>query len=143
MITAASALDVLYGLFEAEEASLFRFMRQGNPYLTRATVETRHRVEAMADTSLRHAAQLARLIESLGGTIRLSPVHPENQYLAFLSLQFLIPKLIQAKRQTIERYQNALQAMRGADPQILNLLNTHLAQHREDLTELEAARPHQ
>ena len=139
MITAASALDVLYGLFEAEEASLFRFMREGNPYLTRATVETRHRVEAMADISLHNAAQLARLIESLGGTIRLSPVHPENQYLAFLSLQFLIPKLIQAKRQTIERYQNALQAMRGADPQILNLLNAHLAQHREDLTGLQAA----
>jgi hypothetical protein len=97
----------------------------------------------MADTSLRHAAQLARLIESLGGTIRLAAVHPENQYLAFLSLQFLIPKLIQAKRQTIERYQNALQAMRGADTHILNLLNAHLVQDRDDLTALKATKPHE
>ena len=138
MITPASVLDVLYGLFEAEEASIFRFMRQGEPYLTRATVETRHRIEAMADTSLRHAAELARLIESLGGTIRLSAVHPENQYLAFLSLNFLIPKLAQAKRQSIQRYQNALSATRGADAQIIDLLKSHLAQHQADLAALES-----
>ena len=45
MVTTASVLDVLYGLLEAEEGSVFRFMRQGNPYLTRATVEMRGRVE--------------------------------------------------------------------------------------------------
>jgi hypothetical protein len=141
MITPASVLDILYGLFEAEEASIFRFMREGNPFLTRATVETRRRVEAMAETSLRQAAQLARLIESLGGVVRLCAVHPENQYLAFLSLNFLIPKLADAKRQTIERYENATGAMRGADPQIVDLLQTHLAQHRADLAALGSAKP--
>jgi bacterioferritin (cytochrome b1) len=141
MITPASVLDILYGLFESEEASIFRFMRQGEPYLTRATVETRHRIEAMADTSLQHAAQLANLIELLGGTIRLSAVHPENQFLAFLSLNFLIPKLAQAKRQSIERYENALNAARGADTQIVDLLKSHLARHRADLAALESAKP--
>jgi hypothetical protein len=116
-------------------------MRQGEPYLTRATVETRHRIQAMADTSLQHAAQLANLIESLGGTIRLSAVHPENQFLAFLSLNFLIPKLAQAKRQSIERYENALNAARGADTQIVDLLKSHLARHRADLAALESTKP--
>ena len=141
MITPASVLDVLYGLFEAEEASIFRFMRQGEPYLTRATVETRQRIEAMADTSLQHAAELARLIESLGGTIRLSAVHPENQYLAFLSLNFLIPKLAQAKQKSIQRYESVLKATRGADAQVIDLLKSHLAQHQEDLAALESAKP--
>src|SRR5437867_3818747 len=114
MVTAASVLDVLYGLLEAEEGSVFRFMREGTPYLTRATVETRRQVEQMAQTSVRNGAELARLIEALGGSVRLSRVHPENQYLAFLSLKFLLPKLAEAKRRMIERYENGLRALKGS-----------------------------
>src|SRR5690349_5999996 len=104
MASTAAILDVLSGLLDAEQGSVFRFMRAGTPYLTRATVETRERVEAMADASLRQAAELAATIDGLGGTFRPEGVHPENQYLAYLSLKFLLPKLANAKRQTIERY---------------------------------------
>src|SRR5437763_13238705 len=110
MPTPVLILDALQSLLDAEEASIFRFMRRGTPYLTRADAETRREVEAMAEASDRHAAELAELITRLGGTIRPAPVQSENQYLAYLSLQFLLPKLAEAKRRMIERYENALRA---------------------------------
>src|SRR5258705_11127456 len=102
----ALVLDTLQSLLDAEQASIFRFMREGTPYLTRATFDTRRQIEQMAATSDRHAAALAELITSLGGQLRPETVHPANQYLSFLTLQVLFPKLAQAKRNTIEPYQN-------------------------------------
>jgi hypothetical protein len=139
MPTSAAVLDVLYGLLEAEQGSIFRFMREGSPYLTRATVETRGQVEAMAGASDRHAGELFALIDALGGAPRTEPVHPENQYLSYLSLKFLLPKLAGAKRQTIQRYENALRALRGAPGEVSALLNAQLSEHRRDLATLESA----
>jgi hypothetical protein len=141
MVTTAALLDVLYGLFEAEEGSLFRFMREGSPYLTRATVETRREIETMAETSVRHAAEIAALIEQFGGSIGLAAVHPGNQYLSYLSLKFLIPKLADAKRRMLERYENALRALKDAPVEVLDLLKRHIDEHRRELTSLEANEP--
>ena len=136
----AFLLDALQSLLDAEEASIFRFMRQGTPYLTRAAVDIRRQVEAMAEVSDRHAAELAELITRLGGTIRPAPVQSENQYLAYLSLQFLLPKLAEAKRRIMERYENVLRALGdGAPAEVIELLNGHLVRHRADLASLQAA----
>jgi hypothetical protein len=135
----AFLLDALQSLLDAEEASIFRFMRRGTPYLTRADADTRREVEAMAEASDRHAAELAELITRLGGTIRPAPVQSENQFLAYLSLQFLLPKLAEAKRRMIERYVNTLRALKDAPPEVIELLNVHLVQHRHDLARLELA----
>src|SRR5213078_5048937 len=59
MATSAQILDALQSLFEAEQASIFRFMRHGTPYLTEANMETRRLVEEMADASVQHATELA------------------------------------------------------------------------------------
>jgi hypothetical protein len=139
MPTPAVILDTLQSLLDAEQASLFRFMRTGSPYLTRATLETRDRVERMAADTHRHAAALGGLIEQLGGATQPRAVQPEDQYLAYLSLKFLLPKLADAKRMTIERYANALRALRGASPEVLALLDGNLAEHRADLGVLESA----
>jgi hypothetical protein len=133
-------LDALQSLLDAEEASIFRFMRRGSPYLTRADAETRRQVEEMADASDRHAAELAELIVRLGGTIRPAPVQSENQFLAYLSLQFLLPKLAEAKRRMIERNVNTLRVLKDAPPaEVIEVLNVHLAQHRHDLAALQLA----
>src|SRR4051812_18273 len=116
-VAPALVLDTLQSLLDAEQASIFRFMREGTPYLTRATVDTRRQIERMAAASDRHAAALAELITSLGAVLRPENVHPANQYLSFLTLQFLLPKLAQAKRSTIERYENALRALPLAPPE--------------------------
>lgn len=141
MPTAAVILDTLQSLLDAEQASIFRFMGSGSPYLTRATLDTRDRVERMAAETDHHAAALAAMIDRLGGATRPRAVQPEDQYLAYLSLKFLLPKLAEAKRMTIERYENALRALRGASPDVLSLLDTHLANHRADLAILAPAAP--
>jgi hypothetical protein len=139
MATAAIVLDVPQSLFDAEQGSIFRFMGSGSPYLTRATLETRDRVERMAAATERHAGALAGLIERLGGGTRPRGVQPEDQYLAYLSLKFLLPKLAEAKRTTIERYENALRALRGAPEEVARLLEKNLGDHRADRAVLEPA----
>jgi hypothetical protein len=140
MITPAALLDILSGLYEAEQASIFRFMLPGNTYLTRATVEVRTDVEAMGERTERHAAELAQLIEDLGGSARPQSQGSENQYLAYLSLKFLIPKLANAQRDAVLRYENALKAMKGgAPPDVQALLESHLAEDRADLATLQRA----
>jgi hypothetical protein len=139
MAGSALVIDTLQSLLDSEQGSIFRFMREGTPYLARATVETRAAVERMAGESDRHAAALAALIEGLGGVLRPAAVQPENQYLSYLSLNFLLPKLADAKRTSIERYQNALRALgaAGVPAEVLAVLEAHLAEHRADLAVLE------
>lgn len=136
MATAAVILDTLQSLLDAELGSIFRFMGSGSPYLTRATLEVRDRVERMAADTQRHAGALAGMIERLGGTTQPLGVQPEDQYLAYLSLKFLLPKLAEAKRTTIERYENALRALRGAPPEVVGVVEGILGEHRKDLSAL-------
>ena len=134
-----AVIDALNGLLEAELNSVFRFMDEGSPYLSRATVEVKRPLEAMVRTNHRHAAELADLIESLGGYPVPRSIRPEEQYLAFLSLKFLLPKLANEKQFTIERYENALRAIPTAPPQVSDVLRAHIATHRRDLEILNKA----
>jgi len=132
-------IDTLNSLLEAEQTNIFRFMGEGYPYLNRATVDVRLPLQEMVKTIDRRAAQLADQIEALGGVPNFGPfgVDREEQYLAFLSLKFLLPKLLQAKKLLIERYENAVRSMResGAKSLVVSLLE----EHREQLKTLEVA----
>ena len=133
-------LDTLGSLLEAEVQSIFRFMGEGSPYLSRATAEVRRPLAEMVATNARHVRELAELIDLLGGTPQMMRhVQPEEQFLAFLSLKFLLPKLVDEKKLTIRRYDNALSALRGAPPEVTQLLEAHNAEHRAQLQVLEHA----
>jgi hypothetical protein len=133
-------LDTLGALLDSEVQSVFRFMGEGSPYLSRATADVRRPLQEMVETNQRHVRELADLIESLGGVPRLMPgVSPEEQFLAFLSLKFLLPKLVNEKELVIRRYENALAALRGAPPEVRGLLESHLAEQREQLKVLQHA----
>ncbi len=134
-----AVIDALNGLLEGELNSVFRFMDEGSPYLSRATVEVKRPLEAMIQTNGRHAGELANLIEALGGYPLPRSIRPEEQYLAFLSLKFLLPKLANEKQFTIERYENALRAIADAPPDVTDLLRSHIATHRRDLDVLNKA----
>ncbi|HEV2296730.1 MAG TPA: hypothetical protein VGR35_23010 [Tepidisphaeraceae bacterium] len=134
-----AVIDVLNGLLESELNSVFRFMDEGSPYLSRATVEVKRPLEAMIQTNDRHAAELADLIESLGGYPMPRSIRPEEQYLAFLSLKFLLPKLAKEKQLTIERYENALRAIGNGRLEVSDVLHAHIAVHRRDLDLLNKA----
>ncbi len=127
-----AVIDALNGLLEAELNRVFRFMDEGSPYLSRATVEVKRPLEAMVETNHRHAGELAELIESLGGYPVPRSIRPEEQYLAFLSLKFLLPKLANEKRLTIERYENALRAIGNAPDGVRDVLRSHIDTHRRD-----------
>jgi hypothetical protein len=134
-----AVVDALNALLEAEQNSIFRFMGEGSPYLSRATVEVRRPLQQMTDTSYRHCGELYALIEHLGGDPRPRGLQPEEQYLAFLSLKFLLPKLVDAKKLTIRRYENTLKSIESAPDDVAEVLRRHIADHREDLKVLERA----
>lgn len=135
----AVIIDVLNGLLEGVLNSVFRFVETGSPYLSRANAEIRRPLHEMVESNQRHARELSILIDSLNGVPLPPSVRPEEQYLAFLSLKFLLPKLVQEKRLMIERYENALRAIPKASQEIKAVLQRHIQDHREHIEILEKA----
>jgi hypothetical protein len=140
----AATIDVLNGLLEAEVTSVFRFMGEGYPYLNRATAEVKRPLQEMVLTIEPRVLRLAELIEQLGGVPSSTPrgIDREEQYLAFLSLKFLLPKLDSAKKLLIERYENAIRALKGADRQALAMVQSLLLEHKSQLAILNRAAEH-
>jgi hypothetical protein len=141
-----AVVDLLQSLLEAAVNSVFRFMGEGSPYLSRATVEVRRPLAQMVIAEHRRAGELANAIESLGVTARPKAlIRREEQFLAFLSLKFLLPKLVDEKKLHIERYENAIEAMSPlpqVPPEMPALLQSHLAELRNELVALEQAAAH-
>ncbi|HWE02752.1 MAG TPA: hypothetical protein VG326_10110 [Tepidisphaeraceae bacterium] len=129
----AATIDVLNSLLEAEVNSIFHFVGEGSPLLERAGEEVRRPLEQMGHHLDRHTQELAQLIRRLGGRPSNPPApKAEDQYLSFLSLQFLLPKLVDAKQLMIQRYRNALQIV-GTDAEVLGVLQRHLSEMEADL----------
>jgi hypothetical protein len=89
---------------------------------------------------------LADLIDSLGTVATPhASLRRDEQFLAFLSLKFLLPKLVEEKRLELQRYENALRATKpfpNVPPEVPAVLNAHLAQLRAELASLEQAAAH-
>ena len=134
-----AVVDALNSLLESQQNSIIRFMGEGSPYLTRATAEVRRPLQEMLNNNLRRCSELYTAIEALGGEPRPRTVQPEEQYLAYLSLKFLLPKLVDAKKLVIRRYENALKAIGKGPAEAVALLQRHLADHRAELAILEKA----
>jgi len=140
MTAPIAVVDTLNSLLEAELNSVFRFMGEGSPHLTRATAEVRRPLADMVVAEQRRAANLAAAIESLGGVpAPMASIRPEEQFLAYLSLKFLLPKLVDEKRLQIDRYENALTIVPASAHDVIALINAHLGELREELAVLEKA----
>lgn len=137
--TPVAVVDALNSLLESQQRSIIRFMGEGSPYLTRATADVRQPLHQMLQNNLRRCEDLYRMVEKLGGTPRPRNVEPEEQYLAYLSLKFLLPKLVDAKELIIRRYENALRALGKVQPDAIALLQRHLADHQAELRTLRDA----
>src|SRR5688500_19254635 len=73
-------IDALSALLDSEAHSVFRFMGEGSPYLSRATAEVRRPLQQMVETNQRHVSELAGLIDRLGGVPMMMPgVSPEER----------------------------------------------------------------
>jgi hypothetical protein len=118
---------------------VFRFMGEGSPYLSRASADVRRPLQQMVEANQRHVMALASMIQALGGEPAPRPVRMEEQYLAFLSLKFLLPKLVDEKSLIIQRYENALRQVPDAPPEVIQLDRSLQAEHRADLEVLKKA----
>ena len=141
-----AVVDLLNSLLEAAVNSVFRFMGEGSPYLSRAGAEVRKPLAAMVVANQRRANELAAALDLMG--IVPTPqaeIRSEEQYLAFLSLKFLLPKLVEEKKRWIELYENALGATAGfpqVPAEVTAMLKAHLAELRSELAALEHAAAH-
>ena len=136
----AAVIDALNSLLEAEQGSVFRFMGDGSPYLSRATADVRRPLQEMVEANQRSVLALATMIQRLGGQPTPRQVRPEEQYLAFLSLKFLLPKLVNEKVLIFQRYENVLRGLPpDAPPEVAAMLRSHQADCRRQLEVLKKA----
>src|SRR5665213_189491 len=97
-------IDALNSLLEAEVQSIFHFVGKNSPLLERAGAEVRQPLDEMVHHLDQHAQEVSHLIRHLGGRPSTPPApKAEDQYLSFLSLRFLLPKLVDAKELMIQR----------------------------------------
>jgi len=141
-----AVIDVLNSLLEAELNSVFRFMGEGSPYLSRATVEVKRPLAEMMIAGHRRSGELADMINALGTVpVPHKSIRSEEQYLAFLSLKFLLPKLLTEKKLCIQRYENALAQVRTlpqVPSEVVAMLERHVAEIKPELAALERAAAH-
>src|SRR3954469_18309892 len=128
----AAVVDVLASLLESTVNSIFRFMDEGSPYLSRATAEVRRPLAGMVASNHRRAAELAALLESIGAptTVMASP-QVNEQYLAFLSLKFFLPKLVAEKKLCLKHYENAISGTANL-PEVPSAVRGLMAAHRDE-----------
>ena len=135
----AAVIDALNALLESQQNSIIRFMGESSPYLGAAPPGIRQLLGQLLDSNMKRSEELYRLIEKLGGSPRPRGLQPEEQYLSYLSLKFLLPKIVDAKELIIRRYENALRALKNAPADVIQLLERHLEHHRVELQTLQAA----
>ena len=136
MPVSLAVLDILNGLLEGEQGSIFRFLGEGSPYVSRASAALRKPLQHGIDINGRFTLELGRLIDDLGGDPSPRVIKLEEQYLAYLNAKFLLPKLIDDKLLTIRRYENTLKAIGEAGADIIDTLQSHLEAHRQQLKTL-------
>jgi len=133
-------IDTLNGLLEAEVNSIFAFVMNGSPYLGQASAELRQMMEQMDKVCRQHRKRLADLIESLGGVPRVrNRVPVEEQYLSYLSLKFLLPKLVLEKDLLLTRFENAQATICKEYPQVIAALEQIETEQRHYLELLKKA----
>ncbi len=86
----------------------------------------------MIDGDQRRTIELAGAVEDMGETIRPAPLASELQYLAFLSLSFLLPRLTAARKEAVHRYESALDRLGDSSPTVAEILKRHLSELKKE-----------
>jgi hypothetical protein len=126
-------------LMAGEHAGVFRFLAAAGPYLHGPAAHLRPGLERMAAESEANERELAELIEAHNGIARPAPVNMDLQTLGFVSLGYLLPRLVSAKRAAIAEYRAVLETVE--EEAVRAVLRRHLERHEGDLQVLEGT-PH-
>lgn len=138
-VSREEVVSILSNLLRLEQAGIFHFMADADPYLNRGAAAIRSSLDQMLEADQKRELEMGEMILDLGGTLRPPPVSPEQQYLAYLSMGYLLPKLVAARELTISRYESALSAVGGPGGQAAAMLANHLEQLRGELYVLQQA----
>ncbi len=134
-----TVIAVLNELLDAELNSVFCVLADNAPYLSRAAGDIRKPLEEIELSCQRRANELADLIIALGGSPIERGLQPEQQNLAYLSLKFLLPKLVGAKEAAVKRWTNALIGVENRSRRAKDLLQRQLHEHEMQLMRLQKA----
>ena len=135
-----SIIDTLNGLLEAEVNSVFRNVRDTSPYLSSADATLRVLMDDIDSAYDSMVRAMVDMIESLGGVPHIRKhVVDETQYMSFLSLKFLLPKLVNEKDLLLTRFENARATIGGDFPEVLQLIDKIEAAQRDFLRRLSIA----
>lgn len=137
--TQPDVIEVLNDLLDLELNSVFQFLGESAPYLNHGNAALRRPLAQMVVASHRRTRELSNTIDDLGGTPIPRGLQLEDQYLAYLSLKFLLPRLINAKELAIARWEAARNLVGTRSPEAAELLDRHLAEYRADIAILRKA----
>ena len=139
----AAILDALQSLHEAEQASVFRLLGEPAPPVAPLPARVQELLGSLYDVNARHVNELAAEIRRLGDAPRArrpAELTSDESYLRFLSLRFLVPKLVREKELMVERYENAIRALpKNAPAEISDLLRRQLVEQTANVEALQAA----
>jgi bacterioferritin (cytochrome b1) len=128
--------EVLNDLLDDELNSVFRVLADNAPYLGRSAGAIRQPLAEIEKSCLRRANELADLIVALNGTPIARGLQSQQQNLGYLSLSFLLPKLIAAKEIAVQRWTTALSAVTNRSTRAKALLENQLYEHEIQLLQL-------
>jgi len=127
-----TAIEILNRLLRTKNSSLIRFVAESAPHLGSAG-HLRRPLREMLETNRRQVAELVTLIDNLGGEPDFRPISRDEQYLGYLTIIYLLPKLRAAKGQEVAAVESALAQLGLTEPAAAALLQSHLAADRADL----------
>jgi hypothetical protein len=140
MTTATQNTDlagILDALLTGERTDAFGFLASSSPYVGHSAAAWRT-VQTILAASRQRQLELAAMLDAMGVMPRPGTFPPETQYLAFLSMEFLLPKLIEAKERSIRQYEMALTQTGDENQHVTSVLARHLEEHRAELDLLKA-----
>lgn len=139
-VLSAAVVDALNSLIETERGSIFRLMGDDSRYLREASPQVRRVLEEEKEASYRHADELRQLVRQLHGQpVPAARTATDPPLLEFISLRFLLPKLVDDKELLIRHYHNVLRALGSDGPEVEQVLRRHVAEHEAHLQVLRSA----
>lgn len=136
----ARAIDVLNGLLAATRNSPLAHLADSAMFFSSAGADEAEAIQAMIADENAHAAALAELMIELGESPRPMPLDAQTAGLHYLDVQFLLPKLLQAKEALLAVYASARASLAGSPRalEVVSRLEGRQRAHAARLRELSA-----
>lgn len=130
--------DVLNDLLATELASEFASIVRSAPHAGRSGTGVRKTIRYVAEADARRTDDLWLLLLSLGMEPRPGRRHREAVE-AYLSIDYLLPRMILKKERTLQAYRGAVAIVGDTPESVAATLRRHLTEHAGELEVLRQA----